>query len=261
MSLESFLEKVTKTSNLQNRVDANLKYAGEDFWKWMSGLTSGLRFQSVLDVCCGTGNQLVLYAKNPSVTRIIGVDVSASSLAVASGRLNLFAQTKQIDLVPVGMEEMFSAPALKGKKFDLISCFYGLYYSQDVARTLAEMIEHLSDSGTLMIVGPYGPNNGSLFEILRKFFELPELVTRSASTFMEQEVLPILEKRTRVSIVTLVNPIRYPDVESIITYWKSSTFYSQEHEKLVRAELQKRFAVCPEFLIEKHIMAFLGRKK
>ena len=54
------------------------------------------------------------------------------------------------------------------KKFDLIFCAYGLYYSPDPKRTLEEARSLLRKNGRIAVVGPFGPNNRQLFDLVRR---------------------------------------------------------------------------------------------
>ncbi len=253
------MERATSTDNLKERANINLKYGSGDFEGWVDSLLGRVEFESVLDVCCGTGNQLVTYAKLNRNAALTGVDVSQKSLQTADERLKELGATAY-RLKAVGMEELFDDPEYAAGKFDLISCFYGLYYSRNAAKTLTRMIAHLSDRGYLLIVGPHGKNNAALFDILQQHFPLPELVVRSSSTFMEQEVFPVLSAVLTVTSKTFVNPVRYPTPQVVIDYWKSSTFYSEPHERAVIRDIETHFARQGEFVMEKHVIAYLARK-
>ena len=128
-------------------------------------------------------------------------------------------------------------------------------------RLICEMIDHLSDGDSILIVGPYGNNNASLFSLLERHFALSDLVKGSASTFMEKEVFPILAKRCVVDTESFKNKIHYPNVKSVVDYWRSSTFYSPEHEDAVIKDMEKHFAAHDEFIVEKHVMACISRRR
>lgn len=251
------MERAVCSDNLINRAEGNQRFGNADFGAWTKELLSGISFSSVLDVCCGTGNQLVLYDLNPNIERIVGVDVSEQALLTARARLS---RIDRVMLKVSKMEDMFCDTDIKGNLFDLVSCFYGLYYAQKVESTLQKMIDQLSDNGTLLIVGPHGENNAALFYILQRYFELPPAVIRSVKTFMEQEVLPIISKRCSVKIEYFVNEICYPDSKAVLDYWRASTFYSPEHEVLVKKDIENCFLTRGEFVVKKHVVAYIARK-
>lgn len=154
----------------------------------------------------------------------------------------------------------FFSDAVSKSKFDLISCFYGLYYADNVALLLDKGAEYLTDNGHILIVGPYGENNKEFFNILEKYFELPELVYRSSCTFMEDEVLPVLTNRLKIEKKYFSNKIKYPNADSVMNYWKSTTFFNEKFEKNVQDDLEIHFRSNNEFIIEKHVMAIIAKK-
>ncbi|MBI5485466.1 MAG: methyltransferase domain-containing protein [Deltaproteobacteria bacterium] len=254
-----FTSRAINSNNLRERSNINSSYGTNDFDSWVDSIVGRIDFSTVLDICCGTGNQLMKYAKKTNVDHIIGVDVSSESLNTADQRLQSLG-VLHYKLLPVSMEEMFSSAEINTAVFDLISCFYGLYYSKDVSRTLHQMVGHLSGNGAILIVGPYGRNNAVLFNILQKYFALPELVLRSSTTFIENEVIPVLCQQLTVQVETFVNNVRFPDVKAVMDYWKASTFYSQPHEAAVMRDVESHFQEHGAFAMEKHVMACIARK-
>ena len=254
------MERATSTKNLNERANVNQQYGTGDFAGWIDSLLDRITFSTVLDVCCGTGNQLVKYAARNREAALTGADISEKSLAIADKRLKEQGFDRY-RLKAGSMEDLFQDEEVRRQHYDLISCFYGLYYSKNPSKTLAEMIGHLSRGGSILIVGPYGRNNATLFDILQKHFTLPELVIRSSSTFMEQEVFPVLSASLTVSVNTFVNPVRYPNPQVVLDYWKSSTFYSEAHKEAVTRNIEAHFEKHGGFVMEKHVMAYLAREK
>jgi len=254
------MEKATSSRNLTGRADSNRLYAKHDFNLWTRRLLDRLRFSSVLDVCCGTGKQLVLYAARPDVSLIAGVDVSKEARDTAKENLNKTKTKARVILNAGKMENISLDQEINRTRFDLVSCFYGLYYSQDFKKTLDDMAGYLRPNGTLLIVGPYGKNNASLFDLLQRHFSLPELVTRSSGTFMEEEVYSVLKQHFEVKRETFVNEIHYPNADSLLNYWRASTFYFSEHEEAVRRDIKGHFSANGEFIVEKHVMAYIARR-
>jgi methionyl-tRNA formyltransferase/ubiquinone/menaquinone biosynthesis C-methylase UbiE len=253
------MQRATSTNNLKERSDVNQSYGVNNFDEWVDSLLDKIQFASVLDICSGTGNQLLKYAKKNNNASLMGVDISRESLQTADERLKSIG-AKRYTLKAIAMEDLFEDAELNSRTFDLISCFYGLYYSRDTAKTLEQMMAHLTANGTMLIVGPYGNNNDSLFDIIERHFALPELVKRSASTFMEYEVVPLLSKHLKVNTETFVNPVRYPNPKVLMDYWRASTFFSPEHENAVLRDIEEHFAMHGHFIMEKHIMACIASR-
>jgi ubiquinone/menaquinone biosynthesis C-methylase UbiE len=252
------MDAAVSSSNLSGRVAANKAFAGADFDGWMHALVAELNCNQVLDLCCGTGNQLLLYAGRPECSRIVGVDLSVDSLDTAARRLEEAGYAGSLDLTNTGMEQVFEAPDIAEESFTLTSCCYGLYYAEDVPAVVEGMVAHLAPGGSVFIVGPYGPNNQGFFDLLRRHTILPPLVERSASSFMPDELVPFLEQRTTVRTETFVNPVRYPDTDAVIDYWRKTTFHDSSIEEDVRADVAAHVATHGCFVIEKHVMAAIG---
>lgn len=255
------MKKAVSSKNLTERAEGNALYAAKDFNGWARSLIDSITFSSVLDICCGTGNQLAIYAGMPRVDLIAGVDISEQAIATARGRIAKAAQGKKMILKACAMEEMFSDPALDGISFGLISCFYGLYYSLDVKKTLGEAIRHVPAGGSLLIVGPYGKNNAAFFDLLSRHMELPKLVVHSSTVFMEQDVFPVLAVECEVERSAFVNEIYYPSAKALIDYWRASTFYFPQHEEVVAKDVEDHFSRQGNFVVEKHILAYKARKR
>lgn len=257
---DQFKDRATSSEGLRRRVSVNTQFGSANFDGWIRGLIEELPFGDALDICCGTGNQLVIYAGRQGLSRLAGVDLSAESLQVARSRLAELPIPVEPELLEVPMEEIFTLPSLVDSGFDLISCFYGLYYAADVPRLLSDMVDHLNVGGNILVIGPYGPNNASLFGLLQRRFDLPELVMRSSTTFMEEEVVPVLDARLDMRIETFVNRIVYPGVDSVMDYWRATTFYSEQHDEAVLRDVEELFKETGELVVEKHVMAAIGHR-
>ena len=160
-----------KSNFLQKRSTGNKQFAALDFDGWVESIINEMSFSNVLDICCGTGNQLILYSHNSKNSKLIGVDLSHDSLQIAEKRLNISKSNNQLDLILGKMDETFSLDGVYQEKFDLISCFYGLYYADNSELLLNRAIENLNSQGNILVVGPYGDNNKAFFDILLKYFE------------------------------------------------------------------------------------------
>lgn len=253
-------ERIINSDNLQTRAMGNTLFSGNNFDAWVDEILSSLPCTSVLDICCGTGNQLVKFAKNKNIKKLVGVDLSQASLDTAQHRVEELATQLDFAVKNISIDVLFSDPELDTNQFDLVSCFYGLYYATDTKKLLHEVIDHLDSQGYIVIVGPYGKNNFSLFNVLERFFPIPDFVKRASCTFMPNEVLPVLAQRMRVQEKSLINVVKYPNVQAVLDYWKASTFYSAQHEELVKRALEEHFMTQSEFIVEKHIKAYIAQK-
>ena len=258
MSNSPLHDRAVDTTCLTARSQLNQRFGTADFGAWTQNLISSLPSGQILDLCCGTGNQLVLYASRSDCKSLIGLDSSTDSLAIAQDRLKALPSVVDTSFVCTELDDAFLHPDLAHSQFDVIECFYGLYYARQPEVVLRAAMERLVEGGAVLIVGPYGANNCSIFELLQRHYTLPDLVIRSATTFMTEEVVPILSSHLNVRKETLVNRVCYPNAGSLIDYWRASTFHSAHHDEAVVKEINNHFNSHDVFVIEKHIMAVVG---
>lgn len=256
--MDTVRKEAVTSEKLEGRSGANQRYAGADFTGWLTEIINRIPSASVLDLCCGTGNQLMIYGAKPEANSLVGVDLSQESLDTARQRLAESDYSGGLDLVAKDMASAFEDPLIANRHFDLTSCCYGLYYAEDPALVLDRMCR-VTANGSLLIVGPYGRNNRSLFDILEQYFPLPALVAESAGPFMTETVQPHLERSATVTIETFVNPVRFPDADAVMRYWRNTTFHKPAHDAAVAADVQAVVDREGGFVIEKHVMALVAK--
>src|SRR5882762_4466499 len=140
--------------------------------------------------------------------------------------------------------------------FNLVFCAYGLYYSQDPRKTLDEALTWLKPNGRIVVVGPYGPNNGQLFEMVQASgVTLSEAVVFSSAKFMLETVIPWASLHFKtVKVSTMVNPVRWASPERVLNYWQNTTFYDAARKTAFEKVLQEHFAEHGQFVNEKWVM-------
>lgn len=252
----NLLNLATNSQSLQNRAAGNQQFSSADFNGWVKDLFEPYSMDSVLDICCGTGNQLVIYAEK-SVKSITGLDISSQSIEKAQQRL--IGYQGDLNLVSASMEDYLSNSPDNSK--DFISSFYGLYYSKNINKTCQQVHNVLQTNGHFLICGPYGNNNASLFSLLEKYYTLPEFVTYSSATFMEETLAPILSSfGMSLEENFFVNTISYPSTDAVISYLKSSTFFNDKYINEIKSDLNQHFENHTSFAVEKHVMALIAKK-
>ena len=261
MKTADVLKSATISRASEKRADVNRRFGNADFGEWVKSWLNKLPTERVLDLCCGTGNQLVLYAARRDCRVIVGVDISQESLDVATSRLAAMNAVDSVTLECADIDDEFVRPALVNRDFNLLSCFYGLYYAANPAAILKSAADAVTNGGAVVVVGPYGRNNASLFEILERHYELPELVVKSATTFMVEVVVPALNESLSVRRETFLNRVHYPDSETLLDYWRASTFYNGDKHEAVATDIEHHFSQHGEFVVEKHVMAVIGVKE
>jgi ubiquinone/menaquinone biosynthesis C-methylase UbiE len=212
----------------------------------------------VLELCCGTGGQTLKFLDLLGESgRIVALDVSRDALdtlASKSGR-----NSQKLVLVEAGLDNF--SPALRNAHlhppaFDLVFCAYGLYYSTDARRTLDQARSWLKPEGRMVVVGPFGPNNRPLFDLVRASgATIPEAVVSSSERFMSETVLPWGGQNFEsVSAHTMTNRVRWSTPERVLNYWQNTTFYDPKKRATFEALLRSHFAEHGEFVNPKWVM-------
>ena len=106
------------------------------------------------------------------------------------------------------------------------------------------------------MVGPYGPNNKQLFDLVEASgVTLSEAVLSSSGTFMLEAVIPWAALHFEsVRVSTMVNPVRWATAERVLNYWKNTTFYDAARQPAFEALLDQHFAEHEKFVNEKWVM-------
>ncbi len=259
MSNDQILMRASMTDCLTARITENASAQQVDLNKWIFEAVQIQEGAAVLELCCGTGAQTKhMLARVGDKGRVVAVDVSENALSVLAAdlptddirRLNLIAS--ELENLSVALEENKLAEV----RFDLVFCAYGLYYSKS-ARTLLDSLKRiLAHNGSIIIVGPFGRNNGFIFDFLEAHgVEIPTYVSYTSRDFMWAEVVPWATTPFRSTCIrTLTNTIKWKLPSNVMNYWQNSTFFDADKRGAVEAGLEAHFRSHQEFINEKCIM-------
>lgn len=243
---------------LEQRIAENTAFQQIDLNQWIFERLSVRRDAHVLELCCGTGAQTVHFLKHIGESGSMSVvDISRPALDTLASRAS-FAAPKltllqaRLDNFPLALRESRYQPPF----FDLIFCAYGLYYAENARRVLQESLGWLSPGGRLVIIGPFGPNNQPVFNLVRESgATLSPAVLDSSERFMLETVLPwAAQNFESISVHTLVNRVRWTEAERVLNYWENTTFYDPAKRLAFERLLRLHFDQHGEFINEKWIM-------
>jgi ubiquinone/menaquinone biosynthesis C-methylase UbiE len=250
--------RATQAELLEQRIAENRASQEVDLVRWIFERIPVRESDQVLELCCGTGGQtLRMLSALGDRGRLHALDVSRDALNTLVER----AASGKSKLVPIQASLDDLAGTLRGfglepPSFDLIFCAYGLYYSSDAKKTLDEAFSWLKKGGRIVVVGPFGPNNGQLFDLVcASGATIPDPVVSSSERFMSEVVVPwaaVKFQSTRIG--TMVNPVRWATPERVLNYWQNTTFYSADHRHEFERRLAQHFAQYGEFVNEKWVM-------
>jgi len=253
------LKKAQSSISLDSRIKENIAAQQINLIDWIFKKTKIESGSKVLELCCGTGSQTFqLLDLVGEMGHIVALDISGQALKKLMKNVKPGLESR-VTLIQSEMDDLHYGLEKNGLKppfFDLAFCAYGLYYSNDAIQTLKNIKSWLKPSGRIIIIGPFGPNNAPLFNLLESAeTTIPAFVKYTSSDFMFKEVVPWLTKQFEtISIHTLINKISWDKVEKVIEYWKNTTFYDQEKLKTVSKLLNEHFKMSRKFINEKWVM-------
>jgi ubiquinone/menaquinone biosynthesis C-methylase UbiE len=118
-----------ETLELENKTRSN----------FYSLLPKSLKNQKILDVGCGTGIDAKYYSKHGA--KVCGMDISEKEIEIA----------KKQKLVEFVVGDMIKLP-YKPNTFNIVTSVYSLQTSEDVTKSILEMIRIVKPKGTILIL-------------------------------------------------------------------------------------------------------------
>lgn len=252
------MSRATQSELLEQRIAENVSSQEIDLATWIFERVPVQPGNQVLELCCGTGGQtLPLLNRVGDDGRVVALDISRAALDTLASKAG--AHRSRLVCVEGGLEDFSSAiqqAGIQQNGFDLIFCAYGLYYGSDAKKTLQEARSRLKREGRIVVVGPFGPNNKPLFDLVRASgVAIAEPVIFSSEAFMLHTVLPWgAQNFESVSVHTMVNPVRWTTPERVMNYWQNTTFYDAEKRSEFEGLVCAHFAAHSAFVNEKWVM-------
>jgi len=253
------MSRATQAELLEQRIAENASSQEIDLTTWIFERVRVQPGDRILELCCGTGGQtLSLLDRAGSPGHVVALDISTAALetlrtkAGSANQARLTLVESSLDSFSFSLRQARPEPG----SFDLVFCAYGLYYAADARRTLDEVRSWLAPNGRIVVVGPFGPNNQPLFDLVRASGAiLAEAVTFSSERFMLQTVLPWSARNfASTSVHTMMNPVRWATPERVLNYWQNTTFYDAGKRAAFEQLLQEHFARNGVFVNEKWVM-------
>jgi ubiquinone/menaquinone biosynthesis C-methylase UbiE len=257
MKCEEIANRATQAELLEQRIVEN-RASEIDLCSWIFERVQLTGSDQVLELCCGTGNQTL------SILSALGEGGMVHALDLSQGALEILVKRAydfrhKLAIFQADLDNFSSALELSGlerPRFDFVFCAYGLYYSNNPTRVLDEILTWLKPAGRIVVVGPFGPNNAPLFNLVRASgVSIPEPVLFSSERFMNGTIIPWAALRfqtTRIS--TMVNRVHWGTPGHVLNYWQNTTFYNAQHRPELEARLLQHFAAHAEFINEKWVM-------
>jgi ubiquinone/menaquinone biosynthesis C-methylase UbiE len=252
------MSRATQSELLEQRIAENASSQQVDLATWIFDRVRVQPGDQVLELCCGTGGQtLAMLDRVGERGHVTALDISRSALDTLASKAG--SKGSRLTCLEASLETFPSALSeVDGPRsgFDLVFCAYGLYYSSEAARTLDDARMLLSPGGRIVVVGPFGPNNKPLFDLVRASgVAIAAPVISSSETFMVRTVVEWGSRNCEsLSVHTLMNPVRWTTQDRVMNYWQNTTFYDAEKRGNFEMLLQEHFATHSVFVNEKWVM-------
>lgn len=241
----------TDKEKLEKRIKTHEKFSKFDIDKWIFDILKIKEDETLLDVGCGTGKQLIPAIKKTEGL-VVGVDVSQESLNFIENE----TKNTNVKLILSSMEDMYEK-LKQFPKFDVIISCFAIYYSKNPEETILQLKALLKENGRFFICGPSIKNNQALLDLHSKIGELPKM----RKGFFENFAIPFIEKNfNKVEVFKFENPITFPDVDSLTDYWLSYTLGDKNKENEFREVAENEFKDGKKFTTVKEVVGVLAVK-
>ena len=206
------------TTDLLKRIDIHNQYGGKNIDEWMLGILQIKPGIKILDVACGAGKQCFSYHDTLNgKADITGVDVSDELLSQARAE----AQKRHAAVNFLNMN--FDQPLkFETNTFDLLSCCFAIYYSENIPFTIREMHRVLKNGGRLFTSGPMPANKKTFYDIIKEATGKP-IPRMPGSSRYDSEILgEIKAVFSKVDVEIFENPLTFNKAEPFIEYTRAS---------------------------------------
>ena len=128
----------------------------------ISGVSEG---EVVLDVCTGTGDIEICFAKRTCADKIVGIDFSRAMLEVGAKKIKEKGYTGKITNF---MGDALNLPFGNGS-FDVVTIGFGLRNLADYSTGISEMVRVLKGGGRLLLL-EFAPPKRKIIDIFYRFY-------------------------------------------------------------------------------------------
>jgi len=253
--------------DLSKRSDAHKSFAEKDIEAWIKETVQVKPGETVLDIGCGTGNQLVTYSSMLGDSgRIYACDLQQELLDKAKARLSEKG-IKNIEFHRQNMDDKFP---FDDDKFELVCSCFAIYYSNDPESLVKEIHRMLKKGGKIFIAGPTPKNTDDFWKLHEKVSGCPvseKAMKRRAS--INDVFIPLVKKHfNNVRIEIFDNIMHFPSAESVMKYYIASPIFVEgvpdsEKERVkntMLAEVEKEISANGKFDIKKQVYGVIGYK-
>ena len=206
------------TSDLLKRIDIHNKFGSRDIDQWMLETLQLQKGIKILDVGCGAGKQCFSFFNFLSGDcDITGGDVSEELLTQAKEENKKYNQC--VGFTQLNFNKPFDFPS---NTFDLLSCCFAIYYSENIPFTIREMHRVLKNGGRLFTTGPMPDNKKIFYDIIREATGKPIPPMPGSSRYGSEILNTIRSLFSEVKVEIFENPLVFESAEPFVEYTRAS---------------------------------------
>lgn len=252
------MKPISEEQALGIRITTHNRFGKYEVNDWILKNLNLKKGEKILDIGCGTGKQLIPYAKIVGEDGLaFGVDLS-EELLEESKKAAKKARVS-IKVKKCAMEELAECIGT-GQKFDAISSSFAIYYSKDIGKTVLDIHSLLNDVGRVFVCGPTEGNNRELAEMHAKVAPLSSKFIEHTQ-FVAKTALPTFKKRFKnVRTSIFKNPVTFPNKKSVLDYWSSYTLFNEKVKSKFESLVDDYFSKKPAFVTHKVVLGILAKK-
>jgi SAM-dependent methyltransferase len=235
---KDFIKKATSNKNLDFRLYFNKKYQNKDIHKWYQKNIKIRSFFDILDVGCGTGAQSNFFSKKINKKgNLYAFD--KSNISVINLKKKITGKNKKVFVADMNRFDQINQKYFQKIKFDLINSVYSIYYAKKPLQLISKLIAKLKKGGQLVIFLPMKPNK--VAELAAKFYKLPDKVMQSLEFYKKIKYFYI-KKNFSYKIKYFRSKLKIDNINDLIMFYKSTTFYNVKYEKKIYEFLKKKYS-------------------
>jgi len=252
------LSYAEKLDRLQVRIRAHKEFANFDVGTWIEEFVKRPR-RSILDVGCGSGNHLGIYAKSVGRNgRVVGIDREARLVNAARKE---YTNTPQIEVVVGSMNDPLPFP---DASFDLCFSNFAIYNADDPRATLREIARVLEPGGQVVLIGPTRNNALEIYEYNERLTGVAiDPVTLIRTDRLRQEIEPIVKDLfADVREEVLNSFLTFPNADEFLLYFQSTMAYEETAEKrgVTRDEMRTALPPTGHPIVSKEMLAVVATR-
>ncbi len=227
---------------LENRLKINRCYGTKDIRPWIIDLLKPTINEKILDVGCGSGEQVIPFAKETkNKSEIIGIDVSKKLLNLAKKE----AEEKGVKIKLLRHDANNNLP-FDDEYFDAVTCCFTIYHIKNRLNLINEFYRTLKPGGRLLITGPDPENNQEMFDFFKK---VDIKISQMPRDLFKNEIGNNLEKKfSKEKYSVFKNKVNFPSTTDFVSYIKMTQLFLDN----VPSGKQKDVCKQLEHIIEKN---------